>query len=53
MPLESIKTPLQAAIAKVATLPSAALRSPHLDVLHLFGAVTKVLLFEAGKCNAF
>ena len=53
MPLESIKTPLGASIAKVATLPSTALRSPHLDVLHYFGAVTKVLLFEAGKCNAF
>lgn len=53
MPLESIKTPLGASIAKVATLPLPALRSPHLDVLHYFGAVTKVLLFEAGKCNAF
>jgi len=47
MPLESIKTPLGASIAKVATLPLPALRSPHLDVLHYFGAVTKVLLFEA------
>ena len=47
MPLESIKTPLGASIAKVATLPSTALRSPHLSVLHFFGALTLVLLFEA------
>jgi hypothetical protein len=53
MPLESIKTGLQAAIAKVATLPLPALRSPHLSVLHLFGALTLVLLFEACKMNAF
>ena len=53
MPLESIKRPLGASIAKVATLPLHGLLSPHLDVLHYFCAVTKVLLFEAGKCNAF
>jgi len=53
MPLESIKTGLQAAIAKVATLPSTASRSPHLDVLHYFGAVTKVLLFKACKLSTF
>ena len=46
MPLESIKTPLGASVLKVATLPLPALRSPHLDVLHFFGALTLVLLFE-------